>query len=25
LLATSIFFLAILFSPKRERRLAPAA
>ncbi|THJ21263.1 MAG: metal ABC transporter permease [Nitrospira sp. CG24D] len=25
LLATSIFFLAILFSPKQERRLAPAA
>jgi ABC-type Mn2+/Zn2+ transport system permease subunit len=25
LLATSIFFLAIMFSPKRERRLAPAA
>jgi ABC-type Mn2+/Zn2+ transport system permease subunit len=25
LLATSIFFLAILFSPKRERGLAPAA
>ncbi len=25
LLATSIFFLAILFAPKRERRLAPAA
>lgn len=25
LLATSIFFLAILFSPKREQRLAPAA
>jgi ABC-type Mn2+/Zn2+ transport system permease subunit len=25
LLATSIFFLAILFSPKQDRRLAPAA